>query len=399
MKKQYFVVIDDSPSILCVLKGMFAELGYDDVITSSNPIRALELIKKSPKSYRAVFTDLNMPEIDGMEVLRQLGEMGYNGGVCIISDLEDRVLELAANVARQHEVRLIGSIPKPIASSELNRAVNKLIQLEQKTFSHFKKMTKAELIDCIKKRLITPYYQPKVNILTRRVESVEALARICKPGETDAILPGRFIPTASEHGLLDTVTEQVVTQSLNDLPRLKEELGSGLHLALNLSPTQLTNPEYPEQLFDIVAQSRVNPAHITIEVTEEDTLKSTEQLECLNRFRIKGFGLSLDDFGTGYTNLQQLRTLPFTEVKVDRSLVSNIHIDRFNQIVVSSLRDICKNLPISLVAEGVENYEDYNYLESHHTNVIAQGFLICKPRSLESLFHWYASWNKVIDIR
>ncbi|MGD8110052.1 EAL domain-containing response regulator [Vibrio sp. TRT 17S01] len=399
MKNEHFVVIDDSQAILVMMKSMLAELGYNNVVTSTHPLKALDNIQRHPNKYRAVFTDLNMPEIDGMEVIRRLGQMGYKGGVCIVSELEDRIMELASEIARQHKVCLIGNIAKPISPSHIQRAIKKLIQIEERTFSNYDKMSREELADCIEAGYVTPYYQPKIDIISKHVPSVEVLARICKPGEANAILPGSFINTATEHHMLDMITDQIVDKALTDLPVLQKELGSHLNLGINLSPTQLVNPNFPSKLLETISQRQIDPAKIILEITEEYALKSTTQLECLNRFRIKGFGLSLDDFGTGFTNLHQLRTLPFTEVKIDRNLVSNIHDDRFNQVVVQSLHDICENLPVKLIAEGIEEFEDLDYLESHYQEIIAQGFLICKPRPLDSLLHWYHSWSKGIEAK
>ena len=138
----------------------------------------------------------------------------------------------------------------------------------------------------------------------------------------------------------------------------------------------------------------VDKSQVILEITEEFALKSTEQLESLNRFRIRGFGLSLDDFGTGFTNLQQLRSLPFTEVKIDRSLITDIHCDQFNQVVVNSLADISSRLNVTLIAEGMETIEDLNYLESNYKKMHIQGFLICTPRPIDNLLRWYHSWTK-----
>ncbi|MBD1555792.1 EAL domain-containing protein [Vibrio sp. S9_S30] len=395
MKQKKIVVIDDSQATLMVMKTMLLKLGYPHVITFSSSKKALESIRSSTHKYSAVFTDLNMPEIDGMEVIKQLGEMQFEGGVCIISDMEIRIIELAADIARQHQVYLLGNIAKPIDLSSLKRALDKLIQMEERNFVHYKKMSKDELIECIEKRYITPYYQPKVDILTHKVNGVEVLARICRPGTPKAILPGQFIPTAMRHDLLDDITLHILEQSFDDLPTLCKKFDNDIKLSINLSPSQLVNPAYPDVLSEIVTSKGINKSQIILEITEEFALKSTEQLESLNRFRIRGFGLSLDDFGTGFTNLQQLRSLPFTEVKIDRSLITDIHCDQFNQVVVNSLSDISSKLNVTLIAEGMETIEDLNYLENNYRNMHIQGFLICTPRPIDNLFRWYHSWIKV----
>lgn len=394
MKHKQIVVIDDSQAILMVMKTMLLELGYTNVVTSSNPKKALESIRNQPHKYSAVFTDLNMPEIDGMEVIKQLGAMQFEGGICIISDMERRIIELAADISKQHQVCLLGNISKPIDLNSLKRALDKLKQMEERNFVHYEKMSKEELIECIENRYITPYYQPKVGAQSHKVNGVEVLARICKPGIPEAILPGKFIPTAMRYELLNDITLQVLEKSLDDLPTLCKEFGQELKVSVNLSPSQLVDPTYPDVLNEIVTSKGVNKSQVILEITEEFALKSTEQLESLNRFRIRGFGLSLDDFGTGFTNLQQLRSLPFTEVKIDRSLITDIHCDQFNQVVVNSLADISSRLDVTLIAEGMETIEDLSYLESNYKKMHIQGFLICTPRPIDNLLRWYHSWTK-----
>ncbi|MDC5853547.1 EAL domain-containing response regulator [Vibrio europaeus] len=392
MKNSQIVIVDDSPAILLVMKGMLSELGYDNVVTCSHPASALANIKRSPEKYSAVFTDLNMPDIDGMTLIKELGEMNYRGGVCIISDMENRVIELAAHIARKHKVNLVGNIAKPVYLNELQRMLNKLQQLSLRESKHCEPLSASTLSDYIKQDLIEPYYQPKVSLNSKNVEGIEVLARIVKSGQTNAIAPGQFIPTAIEHGLLNELTQQLLGKVLADFPKLVKEFGEGVKISLNLSPSQLTTDGYTRDFIETIDTQHVDKNNITLEITEEFALEDTEQLETINRLRMRGFGLSLDDFGTGFTNLNQLRTLPFTEVKIDRTLINDIHQDQFNQVVVDTLVNIAGKIDASLIAEGLEEYEDLEYLSKNYKDMNVQGYLICKPKPLDSLFYWHHSW-------
>ncbi|WP_394246748.1 EAL domain-containing protein [Vibrio profundi] len=395
MKQKHIVVIDDSPAILMVVKSLLAELGFLHVVTYSNPRKALSEIKANPEKYSAVFTDLNMPDIDGMEVIKQLGEIDYQGGVCIVSEMDARVINLAANIARQHRIHLIGNITKPVDTEKLKTAISKIHYLNLRRSKDTTALLPADLKQCLNEHYVTPYYQPKVDIHTQQISGIEVLARICKPGEANAILPSRFIRVASEHGLLDQITEQIIDQVLHDMPMIMKVFGADIHIGLNLSPSQLNDSFHVENLYKLVNQHHLKHEQFIIEITEEYAVKTTEQLESLNRFRLRGFGLSLDDFGVGFTNLQQLRSLPFTELKIDRSLILGIHDDPFNQVIVQTLVDIADNLNFLLIAEGMECIDELSYLEERYQNMLVQGFLICPPKPLESLIHWYHSWTKV----
>ncbi|KJY83259.1 diguanylate phosphodiesterase [Vibrio galatheae] len=392
MKDSQIVIVDDSPAILLVMKGMMSELGYENVITCSNPAAALSNIRRSPEKYGAVFTDLNMPDMDGMTLLKELGEMGYRGGVCIISDMEKRVIELAAHIARKHKVNLIGNIAKPVHINELQRTLKKIEQVSERETHSVEVLSPSVLRSHMEQGLVEPYYQPKVCIHSRRVAGIEVLARIVKPGQINAIAPGQFIPTAIESGMLNELTQQLLGKVLTDFPKLLKEFGKQVKVSLNLSPSQLTVDGYTLDFIDTIDHRQIDKENITLEITEECALENTEQLETINRLRMRGFGVSLDDFGTGFTNLNQLRTLPFTEVKIDRTLIHDIHQDHFNQVVVDTLVNIAGKIDASLIAEGIEDYQDLEYLSETYKDMKVQGYLICKPKPLDSLLYWYHSW-------
>ncbi|WP_028024091.1 EAL domain-containing response regulator [Enterovibrio calviensis] len=396
-KDRRILIVDDSIAILALVEGMLRELGYSDVTRFSSPVEAIEELQHFPTKYDIVLTDLNMPEIDGMGVIRELGKMDFKGGVCIISDLDVRIIELAAEVARQQSICLLGNVSKPLKVDALKLILDRMDQIEERRFTHFQKMSKSELLHCIERHQVIPYYQPKLNPQTNRVESLEVLARIRLPGETDAVLPGRFIPTAIEHDLMDLMTMQLAEATAHDMDKLSEIFGDNVHVSINLSAQQLADLEIPNRLEILFSEKHIDKSRVVLEITEEYALKTPEQMESLNRLRIRGYGLSMDDFGTGFTNINQLRSLPFTEVKIDRTLINHIHQDQFSQVIVQSLAEITNSFDVDLVAEGIEHFEDLDYLYSRYPGILLQGFLICRPKAIESLGSWYSSWLKGVS--
>ncbi|MDD1795444.1 EAL domain-containing response regulator [Enterovibrio sp. ZSDZ42] len=386
-------MIDDSESVLMLIRSMLNRLGYEKVSCFSSPQLALKEINYEIARYDVVFTNLGMVDIDGMCVIRELGKMKYRGAVCIISDLENRVTELAAEIAKLQWINLLGSIPKPITLYALERVLKKADTKSDVKLNQIELMPKDELIEHIICGHVVPYYQPKVNFLTKKVESLEVLARIVFPESPYCINPCCFISTAVQYGLIDLLTASIAERTALEIDELSSIFGGEVSVGINLSATQLDDLSIPNRLGALFKAKSVSNSRVTLEITEESSLQSPEQLESLNRLRMQGYGVSLDDFGTGYANFLHLRNLPFTEVKIDRSLITNIHLDHFGQTIVRSLVDFTVQSDCVIVAEGVEKEEELKYLIENYPSMLIQGFLICRPKTLNELAEWYGDWR------
>lgn len=401
MSKHNFntIIVDDSKSIRIVLDASLSQLGIENITHCSTGRQALDTINDDPNYYQLIFIDLNMPEMDGMELIRHLGKQGFKGRVVIISGMEERVINLAAEIARQHKVHLIGNIIKPISFTELQHTLTKLHYFNEHLTTPQTSLSKAEIELAIHEQRILPYYQPKVDSKKNQVHSIEVLARIDNPGKGNNILPARFINCAEDHDLIDIITSQLLEKAIKDFAELKQAFGHSLTLSFNLSPIQLEDLTTPTRLDQLFKQHEIQPEEIIIEVTEELALQTPNQLETLNRLRIWGYGIALDDFGTGFTNVTQLKQLPFSEIKIDRSFITNIHNDHFSQVICNTLIDIAKEYQVELVAEGIESHDEYLYLNNLNAPMLLQGYLISKPKQKNELIRWFHNWKKMSEAK
>jgi EAL domain-containing protein (putative c-di-GMP-specific phosphodiesterase class I)/ActR/RegA family two-component response regulator len=391
------MVVDDSQAILMVMKAILTELGVMHISCCSSATQALQKIQQTPHQYDAVFTDLNMPEMDGMALIKQLGELKYAGGVAIISEMDNKIIDLAANLARQCNTHLIGIIAKPVQLSEVDRLLHKLESFIFPLNNTEIPLNEAELLHAISHNQITPFYQPKVNRATKKISSIEVLARIISEDERTMILPHRFIGVAESLDLINLITFQLFEKATEEFKSIRSQLCHPTRLAFNLSPKQLNDTSSPDKLALILELNRLTPQDIILEITEHLPLVNNTQLETINRLRIRGFEISLDDFGTGFTNLHQLKSLPFTEIKIDRSLITHVESDRFSQVIIDSLVDIAQNERLSVVAEGVERIEELQYLERYKHSLLMQGFLICRPKPKQEFIRWIHSWLRMTN--
>ena len=390
------LVVDDSKAILVVMQAILNELDVPHITTCLDAQEALEKVKKSPLLYDAVFTDLNMPNMDGMELIRHLGDIHYPGAIVIISEMAPKVIDLAADLARKSNAHLIGNIAKPVQLTQVHQLLQKLEHLACHTEKPSEPISEHQLLHAISHNEITPFYQPKVSRATNKVESIEVLARIITPQGT-VFLPDRFICVAEHLDLINLITFQLFEKATDDFIDIKKNLGYNLKLAFNLSPCQLEDLSCPDKLALILKLNNLKPSEIILEITEQHALCSSAQLETLNRLRIRGFDISLDDFGVGFTNINQLKTLPFTEVKIDRTLISHIETDQFSQVIVSSLVNIATQGDLTIVAEGIERVEELEYLDRFKEHILMQGFLICRPKGKIELTRWAKSWLHMVS--
>jgi diguanylate cyclase (GGDEF)-like protein len=224
------------------------------------------------------------------------------------------------------------------------------------------------------------YYQPKLDMRSREIVAAEALGR-WQSGRRGFIPPGLFIRALEQYGLIDRYTNWAIEQVLQQA-QVWESQGRSLKVAVNISTQTLMNPEFMRQL-DRIIGDQTRGRHLTFEITENLFLSEYDRLvDVLEHICKLGVTLSIDDFGTGYSSLSRLRNIPVKELKIDKSFIIDMTLQRDDEVIVRSTIDMAHNLDLSVVAEGIETEETYNRLVELGCDM-AQGFLISKPLPLE----------------
>ncbi|BBH69961.1 hypothetical protein ACTI_66460 [Actinoplanes sp. OR16] len=244
----------------------------------------------------------------------------------------------------------------------------------------------SELRQGIGRGELVVYYQPKIDVASRRPCGAEALVRWQHP--TRGLLgPDAFIPPAEESGLIDLVTADVLNQALAQLGRWAA-LGHELPVSVNIPARSLTDEAFPGVITDALARHRVPPRLLTLEITESAVVTDMERAgEVLRRLRERGVNISIDDFGTGYSSIAHLRDMPPHELKIDRSFVMKMSEDTRDETIVRAIVDLAKNLRLRVVAEGVENEDALRALGDLGCDE-AQGYHISRPLPAAELTAW-----------
>jgi diguanylate cyclase (GGDEF)-like protein/PAS domain S-box-containing protein len=221
------------------------------------------------------------------------------------------------------------------------------------------------------------YYQPVVDIVDGSLQGVEALIRgLTERG--DLIPPLEFIPLAEEIGLIEPIGDWVMHEMCRQL-RAWNDADIELTVGFNVSPRQLWSARFTEKLIGQVEEKQLDPHQIVVEITESTAMTDPERTrEILQTLHDAGFRIAIDDFGTGYSSLARLKDLPIDILKIDRSFVSDAHMDHDAGTMVQAMVQLAKNLGMTPLAEGVETVEELAFLRALNCP-LGQGYLFSRP--------------------
>lgn len=386
------LLLDDEPFMLELNSHLLATLGYSAVSTHGNAAAALASFDEPRGPPDLILLDLNMPDMDGIEFTRHLVEKGYAGSLALISGENERTLQAVSTLVQAHHLKWLGFLRKPVSLQALAALLTKWSPPASRQTSAVKAAYSAdEVRAAIANGELVNYYQPKVSLDDGRVVGVETLVRWQHP--TDGLVfPDQFIGVAEAHGLIDELTRVVLHDALAQT-RVWRDAGLALRVAVNVSMDNLSALSFADFVIAVAAVSGVSPVDVVLEVTESRLMADLRAtLEILTRLRLKRFRLSIDDFGTGHSSLTQLRDMPFDELKIDRSFVHGAHTNPTLRAIFESNLALARQLGIEVVAEGVEDRADWEFLRRSGCD-LAQGYFMARPMPGAELSGWLASWT------
>lgn len=387
------LVIDDDAFVLKVAEKVLENLGFGSVSTALSSVEALRILKDASRPVGLILTDLNMPDVDGLELLRKLAEQGYQGDLILFSGEDEQILKMAERLARARQLSVLGAVSKPINVEKFQKllAGHASGGAVLRGGGAERTISPEMLEQAIRSQKIVPWFQPKVDVATRQAVGVEVLAR-WPESDIGAVFPDEFIPLAEESGLIGALTESLLQQVIPISQQWRAK-GINLKLAINLSMDSLADFDFAERILALFESSGVDPGGFQFEITESRLPKDmTRPLEILLRLRMHRIRLSIDDFGTGHSNLNQLRELPFDELKLDKSYVVASASDERAAAILESSIELAKKLDMTIVAEGVETLADWLRLERMGCSQI-QGYFAAKPMPAESVPTWLSEWS------
>jgi EAL domain-containing protein (putative c-di-GMP-specific phosphodiesterase class I)/FixJ family two-component response regulator len=391
------LVVEDDDFQRRMVGNMLRSLGVTAICDAGNGKQALDVLHAAnAKTVDIAICDMNMPEMDGLEFLRHLGQEKAVTSIIILSALDRALLASVAKMSLAYGINLLGVIEKPIGLAQLELLISQYARVEIKR-QQAVAVTVApgfgleEILHGVHAKQFEPFFQPKVDLKTGRLIGAEALARWMHP-EHGVITPYAFINLLEQSSQVDELTFLILEKAVAASCLLRDK-GFAMSISVNLSLTSLTDITLANRITQVVRDAGVDPHQIVLEVTESAAMTEVAPaLENLARLRMHGFGLSIDDYGTGYASMQQLTRIAFSELKIDQSFVKDFATDPALHIIVESSIDMARKLLVKSVAEGVETQEDWDTLKSMGCDT-AQGYFIAKPMNLTSFVEFCAGYS------
>jgi EAL domain-containing protein (putative c-di-GMP-specific phosphodiesterase class I)/ActR/RegA family two-component response regulator len=377
------LIFDDDEAVGRVLVRAATRMGIDAVAVSRADAFDEQLRAAPP---HVVLLDLQLGVTDGVKQLHVLADRKFDGALVLMSGFDTRVLASAQLLAGGLGLNVDSILEKPLRLVSVEQLLDRL----HKPIEH---LTVERLREAIVNGEMRLHFQPVVMRKPRTVLKLEALIRWYHP-DVGVVCPGDFIPLAeSDVATIDAMTAWVVRGAVEAYGALAA-IGLSVPISVNVSVRNLHNLAFPDWIEQCLLAGDMPAEHLHVEITESAAFgEAAMALDVLSRLRLKGISLSIDDFGTSYASFKVLRQMPFSEIKIDRSFVSEMTVSRDSRAIVKSIVDLAVNMDLDCVAEGVETEDTAGLLEQFGVRTM-QGYLIARPMSAAALPAWFANWSR-----
>ena len=390
-----FLVAEDHDFQRRAIVDMLARLGAKKVVDAADGESALALFRDPARTVDIIISDLDMPGMDGMELIRHIGEAGIPVSIILSSAIDRAVVASVETMTRAYGITLLGAIEKPVTLAKLEAMIAQY-RPPQPRSDRPRAPSSPFSLDEVRRGLendqFEAFFMPKIGLADGRLESAEALARWRHP-EKGIVGPYAFIGVMEDGGLIDELTWMMLEASARQRREWTEcRFAPGMAISVNLSLKSLIDTDIADRITKIVRGEGIEPQSIILEVTESAAMTEVARaLENLARLRMRGFRLSIDDYGTGYSSMQQLVRIAFTELKIDQSFVMSALEKEANRVILQSSIEMARKLKITSVAEGVETRAHWDLLLGLGCDV-AQGYFVAPPMAAAEFAAWASGW-------
>lgn len=392
------LIIDDQRFIRETMKADIHKYLAEDnvqIFEACNGNQGIELLIDIEVVLDLIIIDLKMDQGDGIAVINMLASEPRFAAIpiAVISSSDKRTLELVDNIITGFRLNLLGVFAKPI---NVNDILTPLLDVSSdRHHSHQHQLVvqnraaNINVRQLLKDEQLILCYQPKINLRTKEIMGFEVLSRLCDQSN-GYIYPDVFLPLVNQQGLNSLFSRMVISQALQCWSR--QPSLTAFALSINITADDLTCDELIEYIIECGHEHK--HIHLILELTEsQEIINQDRVLNSIARLIINNIDISLDDFGKSYSTYDRLDAIPFKEIKIDKSFVSDMDINHQHYLIVESTIALAQKMHVKVVAEGVETSAIEAILSELGCDV-AQGYLYSPPVEGRYLIDWIAQYNR-----
>jgi EAL domain-containing protein (putative c-di-GMP-specific phosphodiesterase class I) len=376
------LILERDTESLSTLGAVAEKLGCDRIeATSLESLLEVLAIRRPTIAVLAV----DKTEANRMEVLQALADSSAPPATFLVGSIDARVLASIKRAAEARGLKVVGVGGRPLNA----------VDLEKLFAAHLTTpppVTRAELDHALAANELTLEYQPKIALASEglRIQGIEALVRWQHPRK-GLLHPRHFLHAIEQYELLAEMTDFVMTEAIRQAGQWR---ASGLHLELviNLSPRLVRDRGFPERLARLLREYEFPPDQLVLDVTEASSAVDRDLMfDVFTSLRILGVGLSLDNFGTGLSSLTELYCMPYSEIKVDSSLIADVPREREAMLIVRAIADLAHTLQLAVCAEGIETRPMLEFARTAGFDT-AQGWFFSGPVQAGEIAQIVQAW-------
>jgi len=392
------LIIDDQRFIRETMKADIHKYLAEDnvqIFEACNGNQGIELLIDIEVVLDLIIIDLKMDQGDGIAVINMLASEPRFAAIpiAVISSSDKRTLELVDNIITGLRLNLLGVFAKPINVNDILTPLLDVSSDRHHAHQHQlvvqNRAANINVRQLLKDEQLILCYQPKINLRTKEIMGFEVLSRLCDQSN-GYIYPDVFLPLVNQQELNSLFSRMVISQALQCWSR--QPLLTAFALSINITADDLTCDELIEYIIECGHEHK--HIHLILELTEsQEIINQDRVLNSIARLIINNIDISLDDFGKSYSTYDRLDAIPFKEIKIDKSFVSDMDINHQHYLIVESTIALAQKMHVKVVAEGVETSAIEAILSELGCDV-AQGYLYSPPVEGRYLIDWIAQYNR-----
>ncbi|MGO4377497.1 EAL domain-containing protein [Pseudoduganella sp. RAF19] len=389
----HFLVAEGEPVQRELMVGMLRHMDAQQVTPVADGPSALRLLENGVSApISIVLMDLSLPGMDGLELIRRMGELHHAAGLIVVGTQTGDVLFSVETMASAYGVNMLGTTGRPLSAAKLESLIDNYAPPAPAPAEPFPpEFSFAEVARGLQAGEFDPFFQPKIELETGQLKGLEMFARWRHP-QHGVLGPQAFVPVLEKANRIGFLDWHMIEKSVAACRWLHDK-GIPISFSVNVDPATLSHPQFIPQVKACLERHRILADYITFEITESAVLTAIPHfLERLLRLRMMGFGLAVDDYGTGRSNLQLLAAIPFSELKIDPSFVDGASKKRALSTVLKSYLGLARSLDRRSTAVGVETKQDWDFLQGLGCTY-AQGYYIASAMPVDEIPNWLNEWR------